>query len=76
MVKRFERVGDGFAIIIDRPTLERLGIDPEIPFELTTERGGLFLNPVATAEDHKARVERSAARMAAIHHDSLKKLAQ
>ncbi len=76
MLKRFEPIENGYAIVIDRPTLELLGIDPEVPLELTAERGGLFLNPVPDPKDHKTRVELSTTRMASIHRESLEKLAQ
>jgi hypothetical protein len=76
MVKQFEPIDDGYAIIIDRPTLELMGIDPDTPFELTAERGGLFLSPISADCEHKAKIERSTVRMAIIHRQSLEKLAQ
>jgi hypothetical protein len=76
MLKRFEQTENGYAIVVDRSTLELLGIDPEIPFELTSERGGLFLSPIHAHKDHEARVEVSTIRMATIHRESLEKLAQ
>jgi antitoxin MazE len=76
MIKKLEQIENGYAIIIDRPMLELLGVEPDSLFELTTERGGLFLSPVRDSEEHKHRVERSITTMAAIHRDSLKKLAQ
>lgn len=77
MIKMLSRIGNSYGLIIDRAILDLLGIDPETPLEVTTERGGLFVRPVSSgADDHKDRVRRSAARMARIHQDTLRKLAE
>lgn len=77
MIGRLTRVGDGYGLVVPQAVLDALGIDPEAPLEITTERGGLFVRPVsAEARDHRDRIRRSAARMAEIHRESLRKLAQ
>ncbi len=77
MISRLTRVGDGYGLVVPQAVLDALGIDPEAPLEITTERGGLFVRlAVPEAGDHGDRVRRSAARMAEIHRESLRKLAQ
>lgn len=77
MVKTLSRIGNSYGLIIDRSIMNLLGIDQETCLEVTTERGGLFVRPAPQdAEDHRGRVRRSAARMARIHRDSLRKLAE
>jgi antitoxin component of MazEF toxin-antitoxin module len=77
MVKMLSRIGNSYGLIIDRAILDLLDIDPDTPLEVTTERGGLFVRPVSSeAGNHKDRVRRSATRMARIHQDTLRKLAE
>jgi antitoxin MazE len=75
MVKMLRPMGNSFGIIIDRPIMDLLGIEPNTQLELTIQDGGLLLRPVVGANDHKARVRRSANRMATVHHKALKDLA-
>jgi len=76
MIKLLKKIGNSHGIIIDRSILDLLGIDPNTPLEMTTERGGLFLRPVRAPCDQKEGVFRSTARMAEIHRDSLRKIAE
>ncbi|MHB1559968.1 MAG: AbrB/MazE/SpoVT family DNA-binding domain-containing protein [Isosphaeraceae bacterium] len=77
MITRLTRVDDGDGLVLPRAILDALDIDPEGPLEVTAERGGLFMRPIPLeAADHRDRVRRSAARMAEIHRESLRKLAQ
>lgn len=65
MVKVLSRIGNSYGLIIDRAILDLLGIDPDTPLEVTTERGGLFVRPAPPESAHlKARAPRSAARIA------------
>jgi antitoxin MazE len=75
VVKTLQPIGNSYGIIIDRPILDLLGIDANTQLEVTTQDGGLLLRPLKGTNDHKARVRRAANRMAAIHHDALKELA-
>lgn len=77
MISRLTRVGDGYGLVLPQAVLDALGIDPETPLEVTSERGGVFVRPIPPeAGSHRDRVRRSAARMAEIHRESLRKLAQ
>jgi antitoxin component of MazEF toxin-antitoxin module len=77
MVKTLSRIGNSYGLIIDRSIMDLLNIDPDTRLEVTAERGGLFVRPAPPDGDgHKGRVRRSAARMAKIHEDTLRKLAE
>jgi antitoxin MazE len=46
MVKRLTRTGNSFALVLDKPLLEELGIDEETPLELSTNGDVLVVTPV------------------------------
>lgn len=80
MVKKLTPIGNSLGIVIDRSILDLLGIDRDTPLAVTTDGQGLYMRPVDTAvgqtADHTERVRRSAARMTAIHDETLAKLAK
>jgi len=76
MVKLLRAMGNSYGIIIDRPIMDLLGIEPNTLLELTVQDGGLLLRPVVETNDHKTRVRQSANRMATVHHKALKELAE
>jgi antitoxin component of MazEF toxin-antitoxin module len=45
MVKKLTRHGNSLALVIDRPILDLLKIDPETPLEVTTDGKQLFVAP-------------------------------
>ena len=74
MVKKLSAIGNSYGLIIDRPILDLLRIDPETPLEVTTNGEELIIRPIR--KGHKARVKDSARRMMKTHHETLKKLAE
>jgi antitoxin MazE len=46
MVKRLTRTGNSFALILDKPLLEQMGIDEDTPLELSTNGDVLVVTPV------------------------------
>jgi antitoxin MazE len=66
-------MGNSYGIIIDRPIMDLLGIEPDSQLDVTVQDGGLLLRPVA--KDHKARARSSAKKMAYIHPAALRELA-
>jgi antitoxin MazE len=46
MVKRLTRTGNSFALVLDKPLLEELGIDEDTPLELSTNGDVLVVTPV------------------------------
>ena len=68
--------GSSFGIIIDRPIMDLLGIEPGAELELTPLDGGLLLRPVEVSKDHKARARAASLKVRKIHRAALKELAE
>ncbi len=49
MIKTLTKHGNSLALIIEKPVLELLGVDPETPFNITTDGQALILTPVKDA---------------------------
>jgi antitoxin MazE len=71
MVKTLRPMGNSHGIIIDRPIMDLLGIEPGTELELTVQGGGLLLTPV----DRKTRVRAAMNKVRKIHRAALKELA-
>ena len=72
MIKTLRPMGNSYGIIIDRPIMDLLGIEPDTQLEVTVHDGGLLLRPLAEpAKDHKARTRTAAKKVATIHRDCL-----
>jgi len=80
MTKTLQPIGDNLGLIIDKPILSSLGITESTPLEvsLTEDGKALLIRPIEEDEvaDHKARVRVAATRVARIHGDTLKRLAE
>lgn len=50
MTKRLTRSGNSYALVIDRPLLEALSIDPETELEISTDGDVLVVTPVRDPE--------------------------
>jgi len=74
MVKKLTSIGNSLGVIIERPILDLLNIDRETELEVSTDGVGLIIRPVRAT--HSAQVLASAERLADIHKESLKKLAE
>jgi antitoxin component of MazEF toxin-antitoxin module len=74
MVKTLRPMGNSFGIIIDRPIMDLLGIEPGAELELTPQDGGLLLRPVG--KDHKARVRAASPKVRKTHRTALKEVAE
>lgn len=75
MVKMLTKHGNSYALIIDKPILELLGINPEQPVELTTNGNSLTVTP-ATAMNRETRFAQALERVNARHGAALKRLAE
>jgi len=62
MIKNLVRHGNSYALIIDRPVMDLLGIDPEAPMQVTTDGKALVVMQ-ATAQQ-AARAEKFRAGLA------------
>lgn len=52
MQKKLTKHGNSMALVIEKPILDLLGVDPETTFEITTDGAALVLTPV---KDESAR---------------------
>lgn len=75
MVKTLTRHGNSYALVIDRPILELLRIQPDSPLELSTDGKVLTITPVA-AGSRTGRISRSLAKVNARNGRALKRLAE
>lgn len=75
MIKNFVKHGNSWAVVIDRPILELLKIDPESQIELTTDGTSIRISPVSCTEA-KSRVWNARAKVNAKHATAFKKLAE
>jgi len=60
MIKNFVKHGNSWAVVIDRPILDLLKIDPESQFEMTTDGKSIQITPLdavkAKVRDARAKV--------------------
>lgn len=75
MIKKLVKHGNSWAVVIDRPILDILKIDPESPLELTTDGSSIQISPVGS-QDVKAKVRQARATVNAKHAKAFKKLAE
>ncbi len=54
MITRLTKHGEGWALLIDKPVLDLLQIDPETSLEITTDGKQLLITP-APDEERSAR---------------------
>ena len=75
MLKNFVKHGNSWALVVDRPILDLLKIDPERPVELTTD--GASIRITAAADDSRKEELRKASRKVnARHTKAFQKLAE
>ena len=53
MIKKLTKHGNSWALVIDKPVLELLKIDPETPLEIATDGRTLIISPVDDAARKK-----------------------
>ncbi len=49
MIKTLTRHGNSFALVIDKPIMDLLNIEPETPLEITTNGHSLTIAPASDA---------------------------
>ena len=57
MVKKLTRTGNSLALVLDRPILERAGIDADTPLEVSTD-GDVIVISRARSRRRTARLKR------------------
>jgi len=75
MIKRFVKHGNSWAIVVDRPILDLLKIDPQSPVELTTD-GRTISIAACSEETKKSQVRAARAEINSKHSKAFKKLAE
>lgn len=75
MLKNFVKHGNSWAIIVDRPILDLLKIDPEGLVELTTDGTSIRIQ-AANDDNHKEKLRRASSRINARHKKAFEKLAE
>jgi len=53
MVKKLTKHGNSLALVIDRPILDLLNIEPETPLEVSTDGKQLIVTPVKPSAPRK-----------------------
>lgn len=53
MVKKLTRHGNSLALVIDRPILDLLNIDPETPLDVSTDGSQLIIAPAKPSARRK-----------------------
>lgn len=75
MARTLTVIGDNLGLIIDKPLLEQLRIDPDTPLEVETDGQSLIIRPVRAGE-RRSRVRRATEKMMDAHDETLRKLAK
>lgn len=50
MIKKLTKHGNSWALVIDKPVLDLLRIDPETPLEISTDGQALLVTPAKSGE--------------------------
>ena len=74
MLKKLTKHGNSWALVIDKPVLELLKIDPEAPLEVSTDGQTLIVAPARSAE-RQARFKAALARTNRRYGRALRRLA-
>lgn len=75
MIKNLVKHGNSWAVVIDRPILDLLKIDPESEIELTTDGQSIRITPVAPGSE-KSKVRAASAKVNSKHLKAFRKLAE
>ncbi len=75
MIKRMVQHGNSSALIIDKPIMELLNIDPETPLEISTDGQNIIISPVNDPK-RMDRLEKALDKINKKHESTLRKLAK
>jgi len=75
MIKTLKKHGNSQALVVDKATMEALGIDTDTPLEVTVSGNALIVTP-ANVGVGEARVTKSVAKMRRRYGRALKRLAE
>lgn len=75
VIKNLVKHGNSWAVVIDRPILDLLKIDPGSQIELTTDGTAIHIEPVRS-QSKSDRVRAARTKVNAKHSKAFKKLAE
>jgi antitoxin component of MazEF toxin-antitoxin module len=75
MIKKLVAHGNSVALIIDKPILELLKVDPGTPFEIATDGRSLIISPVSGATRER-KFRAALKKINKIHGRTLEKLSR
>lgn len=75
MTKTLIKHGNSYALVIDKPILELLGISPDTPLDVTTNGDSLMVQPVRQPERQR-RLRASLEKINRRYGEDLKRLAE
>lgn len=76
MIKTLTKHGNSFALIIERPIMELLGIEADTPLNITTDGNALVIHPVQDDDDRAARFRAALEKVNERHGGALRRLAK
>jgi antitoxin MazE len=74
MVKKLTRHGNSMALVLDKPIMELLNIDPKTPLEISTDGSALIVTPVRN-NSRKAKFRKALGKANLKYGAMLKRLA-
>ena len=75
MIKNLVKHGNSWALVIDRPILDLLKMDPECAVEMTTDGESIRIAPAA-ADERKEKLRKASEKVNARYAKAFKKLAE
>jgi antitoxin component of MazEF toxin-antitoxin module len=75
MIKTLVRHGNSYALVIDRPILDLLKIDPESPLEVSTDGKSINVAPIESSS-RQATVRAARKKINAKYKKAFKKLSE
>jgi len=75
MIKKMVQHGNSSTLIIDKPIMELLNIDPETPLEIATDGQNIIISPVSDPK-RMDRSEKAPGKINKKHESTLRKLAK
>ena len=74
MVKTLTKHGNSYALVIDKPIMDLLHIQPETQLDISTDGKSLLVRPVDTARQEK--FQKVVDKTFETYHEAFKKLAE
>ncbi len=75
MIKNLVKHGNSWALVIDRPILDLLKMNPDSPVEITTDGQSITISPAAE-DSRKQKVREASAKIKTRYDKTFRKLAE